>query len=538
MFLADHITSLLLMHWLTLCVTLCITSAVVNAFGLTPGLGSALEWSNQDCVGQGSVGTSGVTWQYSGDTVAGSTLTVTGTNPMLFPEIEDGAHWKADSLCYQAIKEINVKNMEYIGVRAFNNIPSFYTVNAPTVTMIGDYAFEGSYVDSGRLSLANLQQIGTGSFKGAQFSGTGMALKGILTIYDYAFEGSTIDKFDITEATVRLNKGVFRDCVSLTSFYAGSNLETVPESMFEGCINLWDITASLAMRNFGKRAFFACPLGYPGALTVVEGVAISIGESAFETSGLESIDFSAATSVTIGKAAFKNCQQLQSFSSGNTPNIPESCFEGCDSLLGFYPTVPMREIGKRAFFQCFAMDCFFTTAEVTTLIGESAFENTRLKSVDLSTHADSFTIGASAFRYCLYLESMTWSSTYPTMPDSIFETTGLRSVDIPATVTEFGENCFRDCFSLQHVTYHGHAEAPSSMFIGCDLVSVTVPDDYPYDQFGGYIFPERGLSLGAQIGIGVGVAVFVIIVIVIVVVVLFVTGKIGGGKRDADEVEA
>ena len=511
---------------------------MVNAFGLTPGLGSALEWSNQDCVGQGSVGTSGVTWQYSGDTVAGSTLTVTGTNPMLFPEIEDGAHWKADSLCYQAIKEINVKNMEYIGVRAFNNIPSFYTVNAPTVTMIGDYAFEGSYVDSGRLSLANLQQIGTGSFKGAQFSGTGMALKGILTIYDYAFEGSTIDKFDITEATVRLNKGVFRDCVSLTSFYAGSNLETVPESMFEGCINLWDITASLAMRNFGKRAFFACPLGYPGALTVVEGVAISIGESAFETSGLESIDFSAATSVTIGKAAFKNCQQLQSFSSGNTPNIPESCFEGCDSLLGFYPTVPMREIGKRAFFQCFAMDCFFTTAEVTTLIGESAFENTRLKSVDLSTHADSFTIGASAFRYCLYLESMTWSSTYPTMPDSIFETTGLRSVDIPATVTEFGENCFRDCFSLQHVTYHGHAEAPSSMFIGCDFVSVTVPDDYPYDQFGGYIFPERGLSLGAQIGIGVGVAVFVIIVIVIVVVVLFVTGKIGGGNRDADEVEA
>ena len=345
MFLANQLTSLLLMHWLRLCVTLCITSAVVNAFGLTPGLGAALEWSNQYCAGQGSVGTSGITWQYSGDT-----LTVTGTNPMLFPEIEDGAHWKADSLCYNAIRTINVRTMEYIGVRAFNNIPWLDTVSGPSVTMIGDYAFEGSRI-SERFAFPNLQQIGTGAFKGAQFSGV-MTLKGLITIYDYAFESSTIEQFDISEATVRLNKGVFRDCYHLQSFYAGKNLDTVPESMFEGCVALYDMTASAPMNNIGKRAFFGCESIGSSPLTVSEGATISLGESAFESSGVTIIDFSAASSVTIGKAAFKHCLSLQTFSGGNTPNIPESCFEECWNCYDFSLTAPMREIGKRAFFQC------------------------------------------------------------------------------------------------------------------------------------------------------------------------------------------
>lgn len=123
------------------------------------------------------------------------------------------------------------------------------------------------------------------------------------------------------------------------------------------------------------------------------------------------------------------------------------------------------------------------------------------------------------------------------MPDSIFDGSGLEKVLIADVVTKVGESCSRDCKSLKEVVYHGVIEAPSSLLAGCDaLESVKVPNNYPSDHFGGY--QVRGLSVGAKVGIGVGVAVFVIIVIVVVVVVLFVTGKIGGGKRDTDAVEA
>ena len=136
------------------------------------------------------------------------------------------------------------------------------------------------------------------------------------------------------------------------------------------------------------------------------------------------------------------------------------------------------------------------------------------------------------------LEYITFSENSMSVPPSMFEgCLSLTSVTVPIHVSGFGDFCFRNCKSLTTVTYLGHAEAPSSVFDGCDaLEDVTVPDDYQYDEFGGY--RVKGLSLGAKIGIGVGVAAFVIIVIVVVVVVLFVTGKIGGGKRDAEAVDA
>ena len=175
--------------------------------------------------------------------------------------------------------------------------------------------------------------------------------------------------------------------------------------------------------------------------------------------------------------------------------------------------------------------------DVTTLIGESAFEGSGVTEVILTSHAKTFKIGASAFRNCNDLRSVTWSPTYDTMADSIFEGSGLLSMEIPATVTNFGEACFRNCKSLTTVTYLGHAKAPSSVFEGCDaLTNVTLADDYEYDTFGGY--RVRVLPLGAKIGIGIGVVAFVIIVVAAVVVFLFLTGRIGGGKRDNESVDA
>ena len=172
----------------------------------------------------------------------------------------------------------------------------------------------------------------------------------------------------------------------------------------------------------------------------------------------------------------------------------------------------------------------FETTNVTKFIGESAFQGTVLTSVNLTTHAASFAIGAAAFKGTK-VSSFTWSPTYSTMPSYIFEGCRLENIEIPAVITEFGNGCFRDCYSLTTVTYFGHAQAPSDTFDGCSFQTVKVPDDYPYDTFGGKK-ADLGFSRAAKIGVGVGGS--LVVIVIVIIVVLAVTGKIRCRRRSAE----
>ena len=532
--MTSSITSHLLMHWLRVCVTLCIASAVANALTLMPGVGETLRWSNVFCDGSGSISGTGITWKYSGSEVTAE-LTVTGTGAD-FPEIPDGQYWKADA-CYKGIRRITVTGLTSIGAQAFNNLQNLREITGASVTKIGAYAL----ADCPSLTSTGLnmpvQDIGVGAFKNAKDFTDLTIQSGNLIVGDYAFEGSGLVSLDISQATVTTGKGVLKDCKSLTTFKGGNNLATIPESCFEGCdkLTLQGLSLGATIEVVGKRAFFGCSslqLKFASA-----DVTRSVGESAFEGSGLVQVDLAKrASSFTLGAAAFKDCRNLLTANLGSMPDIPNSLFDGCSALSGISNSVPMENIGSRAFFDCSSLKVIFSTEDVTKSIGESAWEGSGLTGVVIGLYHDSFTMGTSVFKNCKNIKELNWN-TYPIMPDSIFEGSGLEKVFIADVVTQFGESCFRDCKSLKEVVYNGAVEAPSSLLAGCDaLESVKVPNSYPSDFFGGY--RVRGLSLGAKIGIGVGVAAFVIIVIVVVVVVLFVTGKIGGGKRDADAVEA
>lgn len=272
------------------------------------------------------------------------------------------------------------------------------------------------------------------------------------------------------------------------------------------------------------------------------------GDSAFEESTLESIYFRNNTFPSaepkFGKAVFKNCKSLHTVeSAADILEFSESLFEGCSSLATFRPSShsPFANtdvIGPRAFYGCSNLAMNVTSDRTIEVIGESAFEGSGIIGVDISRcNWTNCTIGAAAFKDCKDLERIELPRYLKTLPDSIFEGSGVSEVVIPESVKEFGEACFRNCKSLTTVTYLGHAKAPSSVFKGCDaLTNVTLADDYEYDTFGGY--RVRGLPLGAKIGIGIGVVAFVIIVVAAVVIFLFLTGRIGGKKRDSESVDA
>lgn len=494
-----------------------------------PGLGETVRWSSLTTCSLQSTGTS-PSWKMTGTDLGGVTLTVEGSE---IPDIADGEYWKKNQACYEAVITLELNGVTKIGARAFNNLRRLASITASSVTDIGDYAFEGTTVRN-REDFGTLTRIGVGAFKDTALTGN-LEFSGAVTIGDSAFEGSSITGLDISKMSGRVGANLVKNCKSLATFKA-ANMPDIPESFFEGCASLTSFSLGAEMQNIGKRAFFGCAKLRGNFVSAA--VTKSIGESAFEGTGFTGCNLKVrAEGFTIGANAFKDCKNFKTAICGSMPNVPAGLFDGCSALDSLSIDTLLENIGARAFAGCSSLEMSFTSADVTKSVGEAAFEGSGATSVDLTKHADDFTLGASAFKDCKYLSGITWSPTLATMPNSIFEGSGLSSVEIPATVTKFGEACFRNCKSLTTVTYLGHAEAPSSVFDGCDaLKDVTVPDDYQYDEFGGYRL--KGLSLGAKIGIGVGVAAFVIIVIVVVVVVLFVTGKIGGGKRDAEAVDA
>jgi hypothetical protein len=140
---------------------------------------------------------------------------------------------------------------------------------------------------------------------------------------------------------------------------------------------------------------------------------------AFENcTSLTSIDLSAVTSKTIGRAAFKGCTALDKVTlptSGLT-TIDDIAFEGCEKLTSIGAAVTEVSTGL------ITLNLDASTALAT--IGTAAFEGTGLTSVKLPESVTA--IGVSAFQNCGSLTSITVKSAVPAgLGNSAFENTAI-----------------------------------------------------------------------------------------------------------------
>ena len=255
-----------------------------------------------------------------------------------------------------------------------------------------------------------------------------------------------------------LNDGMFRGSKTLKTLDLSgcTELKILPESLCEGCENLTTLNLPTGITSFGKKAFFEC--SSLNQAVIVSESGRSMGESAFEGSGITSFDASAVPTLerfTIGARGFARCEELTTVTINPVP-IKDSLFEGCSKLSKI--EIPdgylSGTIGNRAFFGCSSLKTQPLFYGVST-VGDSAFEGTGFEEFDLSqvgqeiVQEPEWAFGTRMFASCKSLTTVIFHFRLVNLPDGTFEgCSKLSTFEWLNPPESFGSRTFYGCLSL------------------------------------------------------------------------------------------
>ncbi len=231
---------------------------------------------------------------------------------------------------------------------------------------------------------------------------------------------------------------------------------------------------------------------------IIPSSVTSIGTSAFESSGLETITipasvedintnaFNGCTSLTtvtfskdsklntISQAAFSGCTKLQGINiPANVDYIGIKAFNGCKSLatVTFSENPKLTVIREAVFYDCDALSKI-TIPKCITEIEKEAFRDCgKLATVKFEAESQLESIGESAFRFC---ES-------------------LSSIEIPKGVSEIKEETFYYCTELEAVTMEANSILTSignKAFENCKNLDCIYNIPKTFKSIGDYAFKD------------------------------------------------
>ena len=235
----------------------------------------------------------------------------------------------------------------WIGDRAFNKCSNLKTIkNVPAgLNAINEWCFESTALESVDLSNTNVTIMKDGVFFNNKHLTSIKLPNNLEQFFDNAFNGCTVLNSIVMPSTVKaIYNYVFQDCTSLSNV-----------TLNEGCTTL------------GHHVFKNCPLA---AVTFPKTLG-SIGEYAFESTNLKTVDLSNTKIEHLPNGCFYNCQQL------NDVKLP----------------IALTDIGERAFYK--SAIASITFPPVLQKIDAWAFQYTQLTNVVIPTKTGH--IGDGAF---------------------------------------------------------------------------------------------------------------------------------------------
>lgn len=265
--------------------------------------------------------------------------------------------------------------------------------------------------------------------------------------------------------------------------YAENTLTTIEDGAFRNCTELSVFTASAALETIGANAFSGC-----GKLkTVALSKVLSIGEGAFQNTGVTQITASGCTEV--GDNAFNGCTELVGISFPVVQEIGYSAFSGCTSL---------ENLGLPVYDQ------------ILKRVGDYAFKNTATKNVNWSNYVfpsndTDYYMGNGVFSNC---KSLTYIAlpAIETVPASTCEKcTALSTIIInshfvndtvhPTTTTAIDGAAFSGCTALKKVSLSKIKRVVTSAFASdVNLIEVKFEYEGPDADFkiDNDAFPDLG----------------------------------------------
>ena len=216
----------------------------------------------------------------------------------------------------------------------------------------------------------------------------------------------------------------------------------------------------------------------------------TLGVSDFTTlrniQSLEHLDISRVNLSVLPTEAFLECTNIKSVILPNTLTaIGTQAFWG-SSLVSISIPASVETIEGGAFCRCTALQTvtFEKGSKLKTIksgsIWSGVFEScTSLTSIEIPASVE--TIGWIAFRNCTSLQTVTFEkgSKLKTIETYVFYCTSLTSIEIPASVETIEEDAFLGCTSLHTVTFEKGSKLKTigdSTFSGCtSLISISIP---------------------------------------------------------------
>jgi len=410
---------------------------------------------------------------------------------------------------------------------AFANMElSSFTV-PKSVTKIENYAFSSNPLKTIEWEDGcQVKEIGMQAFAYSEFES--------FTIPDSViYLGNDIWRYSTTLKTINIPKGFDASAVSSNTPFSGiESLEAIvvdPENPYLSSVDG-------VLYDYAKTILFAYPIGrsgdtyvipegvlkirskaflkytgkaiaFPSTLEEIESYAFqyakieslvipanvtAIGNYAFQNVPITSLTFGRGSVLrSIGERAFESCGELTALILPDSlMTLGTNAFASCTSLKSVILSASLETVGQRAFYACSALENL-VIQEGTLKIDQYAFYSSGLKELELPASLKE--IGMYAFNYSLSLEKVEFAkgSQLTTLASGIFsECHALESVVLPDTITSMSAGVFSGCISLESGNIPaGITVVPENTFIGCTaLTEVVIPagvksiESYAFDN--------------------------------------------------------
>lgn len=176
--------------------------------------------------------------------------------------------------------------------------------------------------------------------------------------------------------------------------------------------------------------------------------------------------------IGIGRDAFSGCKELISVDIPNTiTKIGDSAFSSCEKITEITIPSSVTVLEQSAFASCKALEnVIIEEPSSIEIIPRSCFSYSGVKNINIPNSLKEF--GPYAFSYA-ELASINIPANVTTIGNYCFQSCDLISVNIPASVTTISSNSFSSNSSLTMVVYEGQApNIQSNTFSSCNKVTL------------------------------------------------------------------